>query len=340
MMKRNNQGFTLVELLVATLIGTLVMAAATTVILLGIRINHKANDTAKNQFTTRTLMALLEDLSSEGKITDVITTTEGWEIMVQGETVGEKRTALSYHTATQAIYTGDKTTGTPVMQGVYASYVTLDKTNKLLTFSMESVQGIFASTLNCRVVSWMPNTSTDVTAPSIDADTETKRKDFLNMLTSQYKAESINKGQISSPDPAENGKYYTQWYIGDEEWNRPGTEWGPDTPWCVCYLSWGLSKSGLSDPPKYANVDKMWDDFRNSTIGTWQEKGETPTPGDLIFFDWIVNGDSDPQHIGAVLKVEDGSVYTIEGNSAGIIAIRKYALDDPHILGYGILNWN
>ncbi len=339
MMKRNNQGFTLVELLVATLIGTLVMAAATTVILLGIRINHKANDTAKNQFTTRTLMTLLEDLSGEGKITHVITTTEGWEIKVSDGTP-DGRVALAYDTATQAIYTGDKTTGTPVMQGVYASYVTLDKTNKLLTFSMESVQGIFASTLNCRVVSWMPNTSTDVTAPSIDADTETKRKDFLNKLTSQYKAESINKGQIISTDPAENGKYYTQWYIGDEEWNRPGTEWGPDTPWCVCYLSWGLAEVGMKGGRNdrwYADVDEFMATF---TGENWLAAGGTPTPGDLIFFDWIVNGDSDPQHIGAVLKVEDGSVYTIEGNSAGIIAIRKYALDDPHILGYGILNWN
>ena len=63
----------------------------------------------------------------------------------------------------------------------------------------------------------------------------------------------------------------------------------------------------------------------------------TPTPGDYIFFDWENDGDTD--HVGAVLYVNGGVVYTIEGNSGGRVAIHSYALSDPRIYGYGVLNW-
>ena len=74
----------------------------------------------------------------------------------------------------------------------------------------------------------------------------------------------------------------------------------------------------------------------------------TPNPGDLVFFDWITNdGVDDPQHVGVVLCLTDSnndgvddSIITIEGNSAGRVAVRSYQLDDSRILGYGILNWS
>ena len=67
-------------------------------------------------------------------------------------------------------------------------------------------------------------------------------------------------------------------------------------------------------------------------------KTESPEPGDLVFFDWQAPYD-DPEHVGAVTEARDGYVYTIEGNSNGKVEYRCYALDDPRILGYGILNW-
>jgi hypothetical protein len=68
-----------------------------------------------------------------------------------------------------------------------------------------------------------------------------------------------------------------------------------------------------------------------------------PNPGDLVFFDWITDdGIQNPQHVGVVLQVmqdEEGNdvIITIEGNSAGRVAVRSYRLDDPRILGYGLL---
>jgi len=61
--------------------------------------------------------------------------------------------------------------------------------------------------------------------------------------------------------------------------------------------------------------------------------------GDIIFFDWadketgIRTGESD--HVGIVEKVENGRVYTIEGNLNDSCCRRDYDLNSLDILGYG-----
>jgi hypothetical protein len=77
-------------------------------------------------------------------------------------------------------------------------------------------------------------------------------------------------------------------------------------------------------------------------------------PGDVIFFDWVVDNVRNPQHVGVVLytgtEEVDGKtveyVYTIEGNVAassteryGTVGLRKYEINDKRILGYGVLDW-
>lgn len=54
----------------------------------------------------------------------------------------------------------------------------------------------------------------------------------------------------------------------------------------------------------------------------------------IIFFDWDENGVSD--HTGIVEKVENGGVYTIEGNTSDSVRERSYALGYSGILGYGV----
>ena len=80
--------------------------------------------------------------------------------------------------------------------------------------------------------------------------------------------------------------------------------------------------------------------FKDGSFGAWKQydgEGETPIPGDYIFFDW--DGDGDPDHVGAVLYVKGGLVYTIEGNSGGKVAVHSYYLTDSRIMGYGVLDW-
>ena len=46
----------------------------------------------------------------------------------------------------------------------------------------------------------------------------------------------------------------------------------------------------------------------------WQSRNYKPAAGDVIFFDWGGNGTQD--HVGIVEKVDNGYVYTIEGNTS------------------------
>ena len=55
---------------------------------------------------------------------------------------------------------------------------------------------------------------------------------------------------------------------------------------------------------------------------------------DLIFFDWEGDGESD--HVGIVEKVENGIVYTVEGNSGDSCRINQYSVGNYEILGYGV----
>ena len=62
----------------------------------------------------------------------------------------------------------------------------------------------------------------------------------------------------------------------------------------------------------------------------------------IIFFDWDApGGSSGPQdglsdHVGIVQKVEDGRVYTVEGNSGDSCKQCSYPVGYYEILGYGI----
>ena len=57
-------------------------------------------------------------------------------------------------------------------------------------------------------------------------------------------------------------------------------------------------------------------------------------PGDIIFFNW--DGDSLIDHVGIVEKVENGKIYTIEGNSNDSCVQNSYPLGYSKIYGFGI----
>lgn len=58
--------------------------------------------------------------------------------------------------------------------------------------------------------------------------------------------------------------------------------------------------------------------------------------GDIIFFDWEYSKDGKADHVGIVEKVENGKVYTIEGNTSGDKCKQNnYDINSMVILGYG-----
>lgn len=61
----------------------------------------------------------------------------------------------------------------------------------------------------------------------------------------------------------------------------------------------------------------------------------------IIFFDWDNKGSSGPQdglsdHVGIVQKVENGIVYTVEGNSGDSVRVNQYSVGHYEVLGYGV----
>ena len=105
--------------------------------------------------------------------------------------------------------------------------------------------------------------------------------------------------------------------------------------WCACFVSWcadqcGYIESGLV--PKFAGCMDGANWFKSN--GKWQNRTYEPKAGDIIFFDW--EGDGTTDHVGIVEKCENGTVYTVEGNSGDACKQRQYAVGSSNIYGYGI----
>lgn len=109
--------------------------------------------------------------------------------------------------------------------------------------------------------------------------------------------------------------------------------------WCACFVSWCANECGHIDAgviPKFAGCVWGVEWFRDR--GLWQDNSYEPRPGDIIFFDWDdENGqDGESDHVGIVEKVENGTVYTVEGNSGDSCRENHYAIGYYEILGYGV----
>ena len=110
--------------------------------------------------------------------------------------------------------------------------------------------------------------------------------------------------------------------------------------WCACFVSWCANECGYIDEgiiPKFAwcPYGAQW--FKEQE--QWMDNSATPYPGAIIFFDWDnedTNGpDGVSDHVGIVERVEEGFVYTIEGNSGDSCRQGKYIVGHYEIYGYG-----
>ena len=122
----------------------------------------------------------------------------------------------------------------------------------------------------------------------------------------------------------EGGQPYWSWYGFDSR-----------VEWCACFVSWcadqcGYIESGLI--PKFAGCVDGSNWFKGN--GQWQDRSYEPQAGDIIFFDW--EGDGETDHVGLVERVENGTVYTVEGNSGDACRQNSYAIGSSVIYGYGV----
>ncbi|GFI30700.1 hypothetical protein IMSAGC013_02093 [Lachnospiraceae bacterium] len=125
----------------------------------------------------------------------------------------------------------------------------------------------------------------------------------------------------------EGGQPYWSWY-----------GFGGRVEWCACFASWCADQCGYLESgiiPKFSLCSDGVDWFKGR--GQWQDRNYEPQAGDLIFFDWGSDGSID--HVGIVEKCENGTVYTVEGNSGDACKQQSYSVGSGSIYGYGCPNY-
>lgn len=337
-MKRNNSGFTMVELLVTVAVSSIVLAAAASLMLLGLRVHQTTQKEAGEQQTVRIVLSALEDLSASGKIYRVEPLSDGWQL--QGKTAGGTPGAVLLRYNSGKLTSG--TSGDQVLlDNLRGAQVILD--GSLVTFTFATAAHRYSTSVFCRTgikgdsVGKADAEDILTKEPTLPESTKLSEKEkaarfaFLKTLAGQYDSRGEIKGESDY-------RYFSEWYIRSYK-DNPG--WNQYTPWCGCFLSWAADQQRDTidgDPPKFADVDKGMASFKES--GKWRNPNDAnnmPIPGDYVFFDW--DGGTDPDHVGAVLCVKGDYLYTIEGNSGGKVAVNRYPLSDKRIVGYGVLKW-
>ena len=356
--KNDQAGLTLVELLVTILVASIVTLSACTMLLFGLRINNQSTKTSMGQNTVQVLMEALEDVAAEAEklvVTEVID-ENGYSWFLSEES---GRTYFSY--SGNVVYSGKAgdISALPFLEGIEESYASFQH-NKLLTVYIKTQSGEYENSIYCRTAT-ADDTEDDVEMEiinhlvnntslrnGISITDNDSRREFLRVLAGQYGSD----GREEKPDGT-YGDYYSEWYALQKGLDK--TKWGKDTAWCACYLSWALNQDSVKskvtngDVPKEATVDSNQAkpsmlSYLNDPNNTSRFVAKTEqnflynySSGDLIFFNFDTDKEAD--HVGVVLATEDDYIYTIEGNTAGKVAVRKYDKNDKRILGYGVLRW-
>ena len=338
-MKRNNSGFTMVELLVTVAVSSIVLAAAASLMLLGLRVHQTTQKEAGEQQTVRIVLSALEDLSASGKIYRVEPLADGWQL--QGKTADGAAGAVLLRYNNGKLRSGGS--GDQVLlDNLRGAQVILD--GSLVTFTFATAAHRYSTSVFCRTgiegdsvgKAEAQKKLEELKTPNLPdaADlTEAEKKArfaFLQTLAGQYDSRGEIKGKSDY-------RYFSEWYIRSYK-DNPG--WNQYTPWCACFLSWAADQKKASidgNPPRFAKVDDGMASFQNGKWRNPNDEKNKPIPGDYVFFDW--DRDRDPDHVGAVLFVDGTQLYTIEGNSGGKVAVQRYDLNDKRIVGYGVLNW-
>lgn len=161
---------------------------------------------------------------------------------------------------------------------------------------------------------------------------EENRKLWSSVLYGIYSGDDAIVTVALSQVGNAGGQPYWSWYGFDSR-----------VEWCACFVSWCANECGYIDSgvcPKFSGCGNGVQWFQER--GQWLDGSAKPVPGMVIFFDWDNKGGSGPQdgetdHVGIVQKVEDGIIYTVEGNSGNLCRVNRYPIGHYEILGYGVL---
>ena len=120
--------------------------------------------------------------------------------------------------------------------------------------------------------------------------------------------------------------------------NKYGAWYGLNyQPWCAIFVTWVFAQAGalgLLPGGKFAGC--------TTGMGRWKSAGrfsQTPSVGDLVFFNFDGTGSSISTHVGIVESVAATTITTIEGNASnggGVDGVYRHTRPrNSTIRGYG-----
>ena len=191
------------------------------------------------------------------------------------------------------------------------------KNKKVLEISFKEAKKLFNNYLNLKgkkvVKIFFDSKETDIDLESIEY---------------KINKEEVTRRKIVETALKEVGK------TGETYWNWYG--FNHRVEWCCVFVSWVANENKVLNTkiPKFIWVKKGVDYYK-AKDQLKKPREYTPLPGDIIFFDWNNNVVID--HVGIVEKVENGYVYTIEGNVNYLyVKEKKYKLNSSYIYAYGV----
>lgn len=165
-------------------------------------------------------------------------------------------------------------------------------------------------------------------------------KDVLAIAKSQlgYR-ESTTDFEINEEGRKKGYTYYGEWY---------GIPYGD---WCAMFVSFCLDTADVQEYPLSAGCQSWIDKLAAKDVDMWHPASDPvtgerymPKPGDLVFYDFDLDGLSD--HVGLVYELIGTSgespalLRTIEGNYGDMVCLVTHAQEYVGIMGYGELPKN
>lgn len=137
-----------------------------------------------------------------------------------------------------------------------------------------------------------------------------------------------------------DAKHYEMLDIYNSQRPLPrGTRMQATWPWCAMFVSVVSLQCGLRGiMPTECGCPGMVRLYQE--LGRWVENDAyTPSPGDVIFYDWQDNGVGDnvgqPDHVGIVTACDGQTMTIIEGNCDNAVKTRALAANARFIRGFG-----
>lgn len=184
------------------------------------------------------------------------------------------------------------------------------------------------------------------TAPTKTATTTTA-KEKKEDVAPVDKIISVAKGEVGYLEKKSNKDLASKTgNAGKSNYTKYGKWIGANGDyWCASFLSWLFNEAfGATMGKKLlcGGFSAACETIRSQFKKKKQYHTSNPKKGDVIFFSGTRH--SGANHIGLIYKVENGKVYTIEGNTSGAsgvidngggVAKKSYKISNSKILGYG-----